>query len=324
MKSRKLIVDESLQVFPEGDIRDYPMSIHEQPVGVEGYGNVPHWHSEAQFSYVTKGIVRFRAAGQEYSIGQGEGIFFNCNCIHEAVSDVPGDESRYLCIKFAPSLIYGQASSRIRSRYIDPIIYSSQLQAVPLQNDEWKHKICDLLERLTEAYEQEQVGYEIRVATCLMEIWLLLYENISPDMEETISISYSDKQRSETLHKFIHENYTEKITLDDIAGAAHVSRGECCRIFKRLHHTTPFQYLIRFRLSESIKLLSETDYSISQIAQQVGFGSSSYYTECFKRELHCTPHKYRQQLNHMPSIPEEKRYPFRWRLAEDQAEVSIR
>lgn len=299
MKSRMLMVDGSLRILPEHSIKDFPMSIYEQPVSRQGYGNVAHWHSEAQFSLVTKGTVLFHTAQGEYCVHEGEAIFFSCNCIHEAIPADERNDAVYLCIKFTPDLIYGQTDSRIRSRYIEPILYSAQLQSVSLQEEKWEKEICKLLKEMAAVYDQEPVGYELKVNMLLMEIWLLLYENVSPTLEETESASYSDKQRSETLHNFIHENYTEKITLDDIANAAHVSRGECCRIFKRLHHTTPFQYLIQFRLSKSIQLLSETDYSISQIAQQVGFGSSSYYTECFKKELHCTPHKYRQRLHHI-------------------------
>ena len=89
----------------------------------------------------------------------------------------------------------------------------------------------------------------------------------------------------------------ERISLKDIADAAHISKGECCRIFKRIQHTTPFLYLISFRVAQSVKLLSTTDYSVAEIAQQVGFGSSSYYNECFKKEMGCTPSQYRKNFH---------------------------
>lgn len=299
MKSRILMVDETLRILPEYDNKDFPMSIYEQPVGRQGYGNVTHWHSEAQFSLVTKGTVLFQTPQGEYRVHEGEAIFFSCNCMHGAVPVDEKNDATYLCIKFTPDLIYGQTDSRIRSQYIEPILYCPQLQFIPLQEEKWEKEICKLLKEMAAVFDQKTIGYELKVNMRLLEIWLMIYENVLPTLENTVDVSYSDKQRSETLHNFIHENYTEKITLDDIANAAHVSRGECCRIFRRLHRTTPFQYLIQFRLSKSIQLLSETGYSISQIAQQVGFGSSSYYTECFKKELHCTPHKYRQRLHHI-------------------------
>ena len=95
---------------------------------------------------------------------------------------------------------------------------------------------------------------------------------------------------------YIHKNYAEKISLNDIANSAFVSKGECCRIFKRVLQLSPFQYLVRYRLKLSVQMLSETDYSIAQIAQQVGFCSSSYYTKCFRKEYNCAPHRYRTEL----------------------------
>ncbi len=178
-------------------------------------------------------------------------------------------------------------------------MFSEKLQAIPLRQEKWQKEICRQLKEMASVYDEEAIGYELRVSILLMEIWLQLYANVCPSLVETVSASFQEKQRISILHTFIRENYGEKITLDDIANAAHISRGECCRIFRRLHRTTPFQYLTHFRLSQSIQLLSETNYSISQIAQQVGFGSSSYYTECFKKEMHCTPHKYRQKLHHI-------------------------
>jgi hypothetical protein len=85
MKSRLLVVDESMRVLPELDNKDFPLSIYEQPVYRRGYGHVTHWHNEAQFSFVVKGAVKFLTGEDEYCFREGEAIFFNCNCFHEAV-----------------------------------------------------------------------------------------------------------------------------------------------------------------------------------------------------------------------------------------------
>lgn len=304
MKSRKLVIDDTLRVLPGPEEQDYPVSICEQPVGKEGYGHVRHQHSEVQFSLVTRGNVMFQAAGGTYLLHQGQGIFFNSDYLHEASCE-DGSDGTYLCIKFMPQLLYSQLGSRIYSKYFEPILDSRQLQVLPLLDEPWQREACRRLEELADLYDRAPDGFELQINACLTEVWLLMYRNSGAEKRKTVPLSYSDKQRISELHRFIQENYADKITLDDIAASAHISRGECCRIFKRLHHMTPFQYLIHFRLSQSIRLLSESNSSISQIAQQVGFGSSSYFTECFKRELHCPPHKYRQKLNSIAAAPEE-------------------
>jgi len=68
---------------------------------------------------------------------------------------------------------------------------------------------------------------------------------------------------------------------------------ECCRIFKRTIHVTPFEYLISHRINQSILLLKNTDKNITEIALNTGFGSISYYIEKFKTQTGYTPKKYR-------------------------------
>ena len=152
------------------------------------------------------------------------------------------------------------------------------------------------------AYSAKMPGYELRLKILVSEIWLTLYENCVPDLGDNRSVSHTEKVRIDILRRFIQENYAEKITLEDIAASAHISRGECCRIFKRLYGTTPFQYLVHYRLTRSVYYLSETDKSISQIAQSVGFCSSSYYTKCFRSEYKCTPLKFRQAQHRLAEI----------------------
>ena len=60
---------------------------------------------------------------------------------------------------------------------------------------------------------------------------------------------------------------------------------------------------MQLKLQTTIYYLSETDRSIAQIAQSVGFCSSSYYTKCFRSEYQCTPLRYRQSQHWLPDLP---------------------
>jgi AraC family transcriptional regulator, melibiose operon regulatory protein len=296
MKFRPIIVDNKLQELTEHGTEEFPMSMDEQHVSYENCHEVLHWHYEIQIALVTKGSVLFRTPAGEFLIKTGQGIFINSGCLHEAVPTDDSD-SVYICINFHPSLIFGQNSSVIRRDYVDPVLFSSEIQVIPLTNETWHFEICETIRKLAGVNDAQQYGYEISIKILLCSIWLLIVENNRPIIEGTASITFLGKQRMRALLHFIQRNYMDSISLDDIANAVHISKGECCRIFKRLQHTTPFLYLISFRVAQSIKLLSTTDYSIAQIAQQVGFGSSSYYNECFKKEMNCTPSQYRKNLH---------------------------
>lgn len=295
MKFRPIIVDETLQELTEHGTEEFPMSMDEQLVSHEQCGLVKHWHYEIQIVLVTVGSVLFRTPAGDFRLGEGEGIFINSCCLHEAIP-TEDENSIYICVNFHPSFIFGHSGSLLRRDYVDPLLHCAKMQAIPLYMEPWHLEVCRLLRELAQVNVAQKYGYELSLKIILYRIWLLVLENNRHLIEGGASVTFSDKQRMKALQQFIHKNYMDRIMLSDIAGAAYISRGECCHIFKRILQTTPFQYLISYRVAQSVKLLSSTSLNIAQIAQQTGFGSSSYYTECFKKEMRCTPMEYRKQL----------------------------
>lgn len=260
-----------------------------------------HRHREPELLLVTDGELRALLTGRELVLHEGEGLFINGGAAHGLVANSK-DGANYLSMSFSPDCITGTDDTKLVSRYIEPITSAKELDYIPLRGSGWANDICDIMRQMQSAASAKRPGYELRLKILLSEIWLILYENCIPDLSTSRSVSHTEKARIDILRKFIQENYTEKISLDDIAASAHISRGECCRIFKRLYDTTPFQYLVHYRLTRSVYYLSETDKSISQIAQSVGFCSSSYYTKCFRAEYNCTPLKFRQAQHRLADI----------------------
>lgn len=294
MKFRPIVVDSAMQELTEHGTEEFPMSMDKQQVENEDCSRIPHWHYEIQISVVTRGSVKFRTPVGEFVLREGEGIFINRGILHEIVP-MENTGSVYICANFKPELIYGQSSSVIRRDYVDPLIFNYNLQAIPLQTEPWHRDVCALVLELGQINDAQKYGYELEMQIRLCRIWHLLLVHNREELEKATVITFSDKQRMKTLQNFIHKNYMEKLTLAEIAQAARVSRSECCRVFKRVQHTTPMHYLMHYRIVQSIKMLTCTELNISEIAQQAGFSSSSYYTECFKSKMHCTPMEYRKQ-----------------------------
>ena len=294
MKCRPITVDDSLQELTQHGTRDFPVSMDRQVVSDEHHGGIRHWHEEIQIALVTEGEVLFRAEEQEIRLCAGQGFFVNSGVHHEAYPTERGD-GVYICINFLPSLIYGQADSVVRRDYVDPVLYCDSLRSFPLLDQPWHQEICGLLRELGEVEDAAEYGYEIRMTILLRQIWHLIVVNNREKIEQKSNVSFSDRQRMRALQTYIHKHYMEQIALADIAAAGHISRGECCRVFKRVEKRSPVQYLTRFRLEQSLKLLSSTELSVQEIARQVGFGTGSYFTEKFREEMQCTPTEYRRK-----------------------------
>ena len=95
--------------------------------------------------------------------------------------------------------------------------------------------------------------------------------------------------------EFIENNLKEEITIADIADAAFYSLYHFCRMFNNLTHHTPYDYLMRRRLSESVGELIETDKKIIEIAFDYQFNSPETYARAFKRMFGMQPNQWRKQ-----------------------------
>lgn len=93
---------------------------------------------------------------------------------------------------------------------------------------------------------------------------------------------------------YIDEQYSQDLSLADLASQVHISVGECCRIFRNHLQTMPYQFLSKYRIRKSIELLS-SELSISEIASRCGYNQPSNFIAKFKAVIGCTPLQYRKQ-----------------------------
>lgn len=108
------------------------------------------------------------------------------------------------------------------------------------------------------------------------------------------SLSERDGKRMDQVMRFILENSSRPIALDEVAEHAFMSKEAFCRFFKLRTRKTFTQYLQQLRITEAKKLLLETDMSISQISYQVGFQTLSHFNKTFKSMTDHTPKSWRK------------------------------
>jgi len=93
---------------------------------------------------------------------------------------------------------------------------------------------------------------------------------------------------------FIHEQYAEPLTREQIAAHVNISPDYLTDCFRQEVGVTPMVYLNRYRLKQARELLENTDLKITQIALAVGFSESAHFTRMFQREVGVTPRAWRQ------------------------------
>lgn len=93
--------------------------------------------------------------------------------------------------------------------------------------------------------------------------------------------------------EYVHEHYMNQISLKQVADHFFTNSAYLGRIFQKATGVSFKEYVNRIRITEAKKLLVQTDKLIYEIANQVGFTESSYFTAKFTQEVGKSPTEYR-------------------------------
>ena len=119
----------------------------------------------------------------------------------------------------------------------------------------------------------------------------------------TIMVRFSDLvftlrsiKHTDAIYKAIHyisNNYTEKISLEDVADEIYLSSAYFSKIFREQTGSNFTQYLNNLRIEKSKSLLRNSRIPLVDIAGMVGYEDQSYFSKVFKKVTGNSPGKYR-------------------------------
>lgn len=136
----------------------------------------------------------------------------------------------------------------------------------------------------------EKLCRDPRNAMLGMELFSLL-------MSDFYSYGAVDRTFGEQMERAItavRENYDGKISVEELAADAGYSTSYFIKMFKKATGDTPAAYRIKMRLEKARLLLSSTEKSVEETAEDVGYSDVTLFIRHFKRAYGMTPSKYRQ------------------------------
>ena len=125
------------------------------------------------------------------------------------------------------------------------------------------------------------------------EAFLLFSQHI----EANDFLSVQHQTLGQMTKQYIRKNLNSKITLAELSTKLHCSTVTLTETFRKEFGMTIMQYTLNKRLSLAKKKLTESDRSISEIAEDCGFPNTEYFSKCFKTAAGISPSEWRKQFS---------------------------
>lgn len=244
--------------------------------------SVPHTHTHTELFFIVSGKGQFLIQEQLFPVDISSLVIINPNVIHTEVS-LNAQPLEYIVLGLEGVEL---ATSK-----------NSNGQFCILNHFE-SAEISSCLRNILREMEQKSTGYE-DVCQAFMEILIIrLMRSTSLAVPEEPQMISGNRQCA-AVRRYIELHFKEALTLEQLAEEAHMNKYYLSHAFKREYGVSPINYMISRRIEESKYLLAETDLSLSQIAQLLGFSSLSYFSQVFRRTQTISPLEFRQSTKTM-------------------------
>ncbi|NMO96221.1 helix-turn-helix transcriptional regulator [Paenibacillus lemnae] len=253
---------------------------------VEPFERNNHYHSTYEIYYLISGERHYFIKEKLYLISPGNLVLINKLDIHKSIISGSSEHERVV-INFSDAFPGPHSSHLIQGMFGDgqPII--------PLQPAE-QAQVMQILSKMSQEITAQKEEFESYIQLLLSEL-LLLTRRFKQHSQSQMAYPDNPLHHKVTdIVKYIHQHYSEKITLDLLSQHFYISPYYLSHIFKEITGFTIISYVNLTRIREAQRLLTETRMKIIDIAAVTGFESLTHFDRTFKKTLNMTASRYRK------------------------------
>jgi len=246
-----------------------------------------HWHDHIEWIFVRRGTVRVQIDASFEVLSEGELVFVNSGQLHGA--ERLSDDARLVCIVFNEALVRGNGLDATEQHYFLPYLRSRADWPTTLRaGHPLTGEMSASFARLVEEFGRKSPGYELLVKAELLRIFGLYFRYSELTPRPPGSLLRQTNRFAELLRK-LREDCACPITVAEAAAVVRLSPNHFCRVFKQLTGKTLIEYVRLLRVNEAERLLLETDWPVSAIAERVGWPNLMYFGRAFKQTKGVAP-----------------------------------
>lgn len=228
--------------------------------------------------YTTGGSGLLRYQGQEYHLTAGSVAVIDCK--EYQFYQTLGESWAFHFVHFSGESAekYYEMFKEQGTVFMESISNPLHIQELFLELEKW-------------APESGMIS-DLRLSNAMDNLFTeLLVDSRDPWKEEAFVLH---RDAILGVQNYMKKNFRERITLEEMAAMASMSKYYFIKVFKKAAGISPGEYLKYCRINEAKRLLKETSYPVSQIAELVGYGNANIFIQNFKQCVGITPLKYRR------------------------------
>ncbi|MGX7418025.1 AraC family transcriptional regulator [Carnobacterium gallinarum] len=256
----------------------------------------PHWHKELELILVTEGIVNLGINDQPTQLKKGEIIVVNSGDIHYVLAS---PRSERLVFQFDLQFFHDTMLLQ-DTPYTLAELFSRIQNCSQDWSEEVHQKMVTLLLEIYEESIQQDIGFSYSIKGKLNTLIILLFrevpqkENFSDEIEKKVA-QKDILEKLDLIFRYVEENYTHLIKLDDVAYHVGFSTYYFAKFFKKNTGNTFITFLNEYRIDKAKWLLLNEDIMITELVERVGFGSNKTFYRLFKKTMGISPLAFRSE-----------------------------
>lgn len=263
-----------------------------------------HRHTEFELSLILSGSGIYRTESGDLDIRSRDVFLYAANeyhCISDITPDLGYDCMELLNIQFSPALLATDGITDTDSPLGVFFHRSSAFRNRLTRDDPHTEQIRKLLLNVREECEQKKPCYRTAVRDLIGQILIIItrhYGYAALGAPAQARVRYDENLRWAIA--YINEHFCNPLTLDDIIGAAHMTKTNFLTVFKASYGMTTWDYINIKRIDRSMKLLSSTDLTVLDVATRCGYNNTANFNRIFKKVTGITPKSYRASKQNTP------------------------
>lgn len=262
--------------------------IYQEDIEISFYDKL-HQHDEIQISFIEKGSGTLFIGDKICNYTQGSVFVIGSNIPHAFKSDKNVTQKSKMLSFFFTKSSFGETFFELDEfAEIDAFFEKSSYGFILKSNI---NVIISIFLQMNKVSKMKRFVLFIEI------LHLLTVSETAPLSSFVYQKKYSDIEgkRMRTIFEYTLENYPQKITLQEIASIANMTKNAFCKYFKNRTNKTYFNFLNEIRIENACKLIVvENEMSINEIAYSTGFNNISNFNRKFKEIKKMTPLSYRR------------------------------